>query len=76
MNESFPYDANYHRAGTIAASGRCSQHGVDSCSEPAIISFQDRHMRWQSGCQRALGELVARKEISPPNEQARHGRGW
>lgn len=66
MHESFPYGAAYHRPGSVAAQGRCSQHGVDSCFEAPVISFQDRHDRWQSGCQRALDELVARGEISPP----------
>ena len=69
MHESFPYDARYHRPTSVAAAGRCSQHGVDSCQETPIMSFQDRHNRWQSGCQRALKELVARGEISPPARQ-------
>lgn len=66
MNESHPFDARHHTPDSVAATGRCSQHGVDSCSEPAVISFQDRHMRWQSGCARALDELVARGEVSLP----------
>lgn len=66
MHESFPYDAKYHQPDSVAAAGHCSQHGPDSCRETPIISFQDLHDRWQSGCQRALDELVARKEISPP----------
>jgi hypothetical protein len=68
VHDSFPYDANYHRPGSVAAQGRCSQHGVGSCSEPPVISFQDRHNRWQSGCQRALRELVDRGEISHPGD--------
>ena len=68
VDESFPYEARYHRPSSVAAAGRCSQHGVDSCEETPIISFQDRHNRWQSGCQRALDELVARGEIAPPTE--------
>lgn len=66
MNESYPFEARHHSSGSVAATGRCSQHGVDTCSEPAVISFQDRHLRWQSGCGRALDELVARGEVSPP----------
>ena len=34
MNESHPYDARLHRPRTVAASGRCSQHGVDTCDLP------------------------------------------
>ena len=67
MHESFPYDARSHRPGSKAAAGECSQHGIDSCQATPIISFQDRNDRWQSGCQRALDELVARGEISPPS---------
>lgn len=70
VHESYPYDAKRHRAGSVAAQGRCSQHGVNSCSEPPIVSFQDRHDRWQSGCARALKELTARGEISPLEPQA------
>ena len=66
MHESFPYDARYHRPTSKAAAGECSQHGVDCCQETPVISFQDRHDRWQSGCQRALDELVERGEISRP----------
>jgi hypothetical protein len=70
VHDSFPYDAKYHRPGSVAAQGRCSQHGVDSCSEPPVISFQDRHNRWQSDCERALRELVDRGEINPPRTAA------
>lgn len=70
MHESYPYDAKRHRAGSVAAQGRCSQHGVNSCSEPPVVSFQDRHDRWQSGCARALKELTARGEISPLEPRA------
>jgi len=28
-----------------------------------VVSFQDQHGDWQSGCQRALEELVDREEI-------------
>ncbi len=67
MNPSHPYDSAFHRPGSVAAQGRCSQHGVDSCKQEPLVSFQDRHGRWQSGCQRALEELTARGEISPPH---------
>ena len=66
MNQSFPYDAQYHQPSSLAASGRCSQHGVDTCDQTAVISFRDKHDRRQSGCNRALRELVARGEISAP----------
>ena len=35
MHESFPYDARYHRPGSKAAAGECSQHGIDSCQGDA-----------------------------------------
>lgn len=41
MNEAFPYDAGLHLAGTIAASGRCSQHSTAFCFEPPVISFRE-----------------------------------
>jgi hypothetical protein len=63
---SFAYDAKHHNPRSVAATGRCSQHGVGSCSEPPVISFRDRHNRWQSGCERTLAELVERGEIAPP----------
>lgn len=64
MNESYVYDARHHRASSIAAQGRCSPHGRDTCAEDPVVSFLDRHNRWQSGCERALQELLARGEIS------------
>ena len=76
MNRSFPYDPTRHHRETVAASGRCSQHGKDTCSEPPVISFQDRHMRWQSGCQRALVELVFRSEIVPPTSFVNSGTAF
>lgn len=66
MNRSLTYDASRHHPDTVAASGRCSHHGKDLCSEEPVVSFQDRNERWQSGCQRALEELVFRSEILPP----------
>lgn len=65
-DQSRVYDPSFHRVGSVAASGRCSQHGVDSCSEEPVISFRDRHNRRQSACARARDELVARGEILPP----------
>jgi hypothetical protein len=62
--ETFPYDAGHHEKGTAAAAGRCSWHGP-TCAETPVISFQDRHGWWHSGCPHALDELVARGEISP-----------
>lgn len=69
MNPWHPYGSAFHRPGSVAAQGRCSQHGVDSCEQEPVVSFQDRHGRWQSGCQRALEELTARGEISPPHPE-------
>ena len=66
VNPSYPYAASRHHRDTVAASGRCSQHGKDACDQPPVVSFQDRNMRWQSGCERALAELVFRREIVPP----------
>jgi hypothetical protein len=66
MREALPYDARHHRQGTVAAAGHCSWHGRPTCEETPVVSFQDAENQWQSGCQRALDELVARGEISPP----------
>lgn len=76
MNPSYPYDASRHHRDTVAATGRCSQHGKDLCSDPPVVSFQDRNGRWQSGCERALAELVFRREIVPPAEYAHSGVGY
>ena len=67
MHEALPYDARHHRQGTVAAAGHCSWHGTRARRHP-VISFQDSHGWWQSGCQRALDELVAR------GRSLRHGR--
>jgi hypothetical protein len=74
-NPSFPYDQELHAPGSVAASGRCSQHGQDgaepgACTGEAVVSFQDRHGRWQSGCSLALEQLVARGEILPLGQGA------
>ena len=75
MNPSYPYDRKFHEPSSIAASGRCSQHGKDgaaggSCAGEAVVSFQDRHGRWQSGCAIALEQLVERGEIAPLGQGA------
>jgi hypothetical protein len=68
MNASLAYDPDLHEPGTAAATGRCSHHvegGADrgSCTGEAVVSFQDRHGQWQSGCSAALEQLVAAGEI-------------
>ncbi len=65
MLTAIPYDANYHNPGTLAAAGGCSWHGR-TCSEPPVMSFQDKSGDRQSGCQRALRELVDRGEMTEP----------
>jgi hypothetical protein len=40
------------------------------CDDVAVVSFQDGHGRWQSGCQRALEDLVAHAEIEPLGQGA------
>ena len=74
-NPSYPYDADLHAAGSVARAGGCSQHGTDSadrgtCTGEAVVSFQDRHGRWQSGCSLALEQLVERGEIEPLGQGA------
>lgn len=68
---AIPFDPRFHSAGSVAREGRCSQHGVGSCSAEPIISFVDRHGRRQSGCRRAQDELVSREEITVPSHTAR-----
>jgi hypothetical protein len=75
MNPSYPFDPELHEPGSVAASGRCSQHGSDgraggSCAGEAVVSFKDRHDRWQSGCSLALEQLVERGEIAPLGQGA------
>ena len=76
MNPSYPFDPDLHEPGSLAAGGRCSHHaqdGVDSsgtCTGEAVVSFQDRHGDWQSGCSGALEELVERGEIEPLGQGA------
>ena len=75
MNDSYPYDPDLHEKGSVAAEGHCSQHGRDSaergfCTGEPVVSFQDRHGRWQSGCSLALEQLVERGEIAPLGQGA------
>ena len=74
-NKSYPYDPDLHDKGSVAAQGICSQHGRDSadrgsCAGEPVVSFQDRHGRWQSGCSVALKQLVERGEIEPLGQGA------
>jgi hypothetical protein len=75
MNPSYPFDPDLHPAGSLAARGGCSWHGADgasgsACDGEAVVSFQDRDGEWQSGCQRALEDLVKREEIEPLGQGA------
>jgi hypothetical protein len=75
VNRSYPFDPDLHSPGSVAAGGRCSWHGAEGqtesgCTADPVVSFQDRHGRWQSGCQRALEELVEREEIEPLGQGA------
>ena len=75
VNSSYPFDPDLHRPGSVAARGRCSWHGVDGtvetgCEGEAVVSFQDHRGHWQSGCQRALEDLVEREEIEPLGQGA------
>jgi hypothetical protein len=75
VNPSYPFDPERHGAASVAARGRCSWHGAEGvaetgCAGEAVVSFQDSHGHWQSGCQRALEDLVAREEIEPLGQGA------
>jgi len=75
VNPSFPFDPDLHDPGSVAARGGCSWHGAEGAAEAGcegepVVSFQDRHGRWQSGCQRALEDLVGREEIQPLGQGA------
>ena len=80
MNQSYAYDPDRHQAGSPAAQGRCSHHvqGVGgeegpaaaACTGEAVVSFQDSEGQWQSGCSRALEQLVERGEIEPLGQGA------
>ena len=74
-NPSYPYDADLHAENSVAAAGGCSQHAAGSaeretCTGEAVVSFQDEHGRWQSGCSRALEQLVERGQIEPLGQGA------
>jgi hypothetical protein len=75
VNPSHAYDPDLHEPGTLAASGHCSHHGHDrttaeTCTGEAVVSFQDRRGRWQSGCSAALEQLVDGGEIQPLGQGA------
>jgi hypothetical protein len=75
MSPAYPYDPKFHDPSSVAGSGRCSYHGPDgaaggACAGEAVVSFQDRQGRWQSGCSVALEELVERGEIEPLGQGA------
>jgi len=75
VNPSYTFDPKYHEAGSVAAQGLCSHHERDSadpgtCTQEAVVSFQDRDDRWQAGCSLALEQLVERGEIEPLGEGA------
>jgi len=72
VDHARPYDPDFHRPGSRAAAGECSQHGIDSCQNEPVISFVDRNGRRQSGCQRAHEELAARGEVKV-SDQLRRG---
>jgi hypothetical protein len=74
-NPSYAYDRSRHEPGSVAASGKCSQHdqaGTEHrhCAGDAVVSFEDRDGRWQSGCSLALEQLVQRGEILPLGQGA------
>lgn len=75
MNPSHTFDPDFHEPGSPAAGGRCSHHLRDggepaACAGEAVVSFQDRDGRWQSGCRLALEQLVVAGEIEPLGQGA------
>jgi hypothetical protein len=75
MNPSRTYDPKLHEAGSRAARGQCSHHAghaeeAGPCTGEAVVSFQDRDGRWQSGCSLALEQLVEKGEIEPLGQGA------
>ena len=75
MSPSHVYDPDLHEPGTVAASGQCSHHGDGgsdrgACTGEAVVSFQDQHGRWQSGCSAALQQLVDDGDIDPLGQGA------
>jgi hypothetical protein len=69
VNLSQVFDPDLHEADSIAAQGQCSHHARGGergpCTNEAVVSFQDRNGRWQSGCSLALEQLVEQGEIEP-----------
>jgi hypothetical protein len=75
MSPSYPFDPALHRPGSVAARGGCSWHGAEGaaeagCAGEPVVSFEDGRGQWQSGCQRALEELVSRQKIQPLGQGA------
>lgn len=75
MRPSYVFDPDLHEPGSVAAQGGCSHHagtGDDAgeCAGEAVVSFRDGQDRWQSGCSRALEELVDAGEIEPLGDKA------
>lgn len=75
MTLSQTYDPKLHEPGSPASQGQCSHHARDaeearSCTGEAVVSFQDRDGRWQSGCSAALEQLVEQGEIEPLGQGA------
>lgn len=75
MSVSKTYDPKLHETGSTAARGQCSYHELDSeggraCAVEAVVSFQDRDGRWQSGCSLALEQLVEKGDIEPLGQGA------
>ena len=75
MNKSQTYDPQFHEAGSRASRGQCSHYAEadeesGTCAGEAVISFQDRDGRWQSGCSLALKQLVEKGEIEPLGQGA------
>ena len=75
MNPSYPFDPELHARDSVAARGGCSWHGAggaveSGCAGEPVVSFRDVQGNWQSGCQRALEELVERDEIEPLGQGA------
>ena len=62
------FDPELHAPGTTAARGGCSHHedgGDSACTGEAVVSFRDTAGRWQSGCPRALEQLVDSGSVQP-----------
>ena len=70
MNPSYPFDPDLHADDSVAGRGACSCHAGEGgrtgeCAGEAVVSYEDGSGQWQSGCSRALEELVERGEIEP-----------